>query len=133
MKIEWSNAWKASKNPAKQRKYRYKAPLHVKQKLMHVHLSPELRKKYDKRQLLVRKGDTVAILRGQHKKKKGTVSRVSLKQEQVFVEGIDRAKRDGNVTLVPMKASNLMIIVLYGEDKKRNAKLKPKTQPKEKK
>lgn len=130
---EWVKNWIASKNPSKQRKYRHNAPLHIRHKLMHVHLSPELRTKYDFRQFGVRKGDTVLIMRGDHKKKSGKVSRVMLKVEKVYIEGIVTIKKDGSTVQVPIKPSNLMITNLDLEDKRRKAKLEFKTKGKEKK
>ena len=59
MSQQFSTTWNASKQPRKQRKYRYNAPLHTKQKFLQVHLSPELRKKYSLRNILVKKGDKV--------------------------------------------------------------------------
>lgn len=44
-----------SKQPRKQRKERFNAPLHVRQKLMHAMLSPELRKEYKKRSAQVKR------------------------------------------------------------------------------
>lgn len=119
----WSSEWKSSKNPKKQRKYRYNAPLHIKRKLVSVHLSPELRKKYKKRSMPVRKGDEVIILRGKYKKKTGKVSRVDLKKSKVYVEGITRKKVAGTEVQVPLEPSNLMITSLQ-EDKKRFKKSK---------
>tara|TARA_Y100000310_G_C20116863_1_gene549662 strand:+ start:116 stop:514 length:399 start_codon:yes stop_codon:yes gene_type:complete len=130
---EWIKSWNASKNPSKQRKYRYNAPLHIKQKLMHVNLSLELRKKYDYRQFGIRKGDTVTIMRGDHKKKSGKVSKVMLKVEKVYIEGVETIKKDGSTVQVPIKPSNLRITSLDLEDKKRRKKLEMKIKDKEKK
>lgn len=120
---KWSSKWKSSKNPKKQRKYRYNAPLHVKHKLLSVHLSEELRKKYKKRSLPIRKGDEVIVLRGKYKKKTGKVSKVDLKKLKVYVEGITRKRVAGTEIQVPLEPSNLMIISLQ-EDKKRFKKSK---------
>ena len=133
MKAEWSKSWNGSKQPRKQRKYRFNAPLHIKQKLMHVHLSPELRTKYGRRQILVRKGDKVKIMRGQHKNKSGEISRVMLKFEKIHIQGIDNVKKDGSTAPIGFKASNLMITILFLEDKIRKAKLKVKAKVEEKK
>lgn len=120
---KWSPKWKSSKNPKKQRKYRYNAPLHIKHKLVSVHLSPELRKKYKKRSLPVRKGDEIIVLRGKYKKKTGRVSKVNLKKSKIYVEGITRKKVAGTEVQVPLEPSNLMITSLQ-EDKKRFKKSK---------
>lgn len=119
----FSAGWKRSVQPRKQRKYRHRAPLHVKQKLLHAHLSPSLRGVYCRRSLQVRKGDKVRVLRGQFRKKEGKVERVSLKNERVFVHGVELLKRDGTKVLYPLAPSNLLITDLDLSDKKRKGKL----------
>jgi len=116
----------------KQRKARYGAVLHQQQKFMHVHLSPELRTKYGKRNIQLRKDDKVKILRGNFKKKEATVERVDLKREKVYLGGIETIKKDGSKVAYPLKASNLMIITLNLSDKKRKAKLEGKKEVKSK-
>jgi len=48
----------------KQRKARFNVDLHQRQKFVHAHLSPELRKKYGFRNVQLRKGDKVKVMRG---------------------------------------------------------------------
>lgn len=117
----FSTSWKASSQPRKQRKYRYNAPLHVRQKLVHVHLSSELRQKHGSRAMQVRKGDKVKVLCGKFRKQEGKVERVELKRERVFVTGMDYTKKNGTKVLVPLRPSNLMIVVLDLADKRRKA------------
>ncbi len=62
MKKKFSDKWKASKLPRKQRKYLANAPLHIKRKFLSANLSKELRKKHGKRSIPIRKGDTVRIM-----------------------------------------------------------------------
>lgn len=119
MKNEFSKDWKNSKKPSKQRKYRYNAPLHIRQKFARVHLSKELRNKYGRRNIGIKKGDKVTILRGQFKKKTGKVERVSLKKSEVFVAGIELIKKDGAKRQLPIEPSNLVITELNLDDKKR--------------
>ncbi len=121
VKTSYSTSWKSSTQPRKQRKYNYNAPLHVKQKMMSVHLSPSLKKKYSLRNLQVKKGDKVSVLRGNFKKKEGTVERVNLKQGKVFISGIEIIKKDNSKQLLPFTPSNLMITVLDTKDKKRKS------------
>ena len=127
---KFSTSWKRSSQPRKQRKFRYNAPLHVHQKLVHVHLSPELRQKQGSRAMQVRKGDKVKVLRGKFRKQEGKVERVDLKRERVFVTGMDYTKKNGTKILVPLRPSNLMIVVLDMADKRRMAG-KAKLQKKE--
>lgn len=128
---KFSTSWKASKQPRKQRLYNYNAPLHLKQKKLHVHLSPELRKKYGFRQIQLKKGDKVKVLRGQFTKKEGKVERIILKQEKVFISGIEAIKKDGSKFPLSIPPSKLMILELNLEDKIRKEKLESKlTKPK---
>src|SRR3990167_6088280 len=120
-KKKFSTSWKASSQPRKQRKYRYNAPLHVRQKLVHVHLSSELRQKHGSRAMQVRKGDKVKVLRGKFRKQEGKVERVELKRERLFVTGMEYTKKNGTKILVPLRPSNLMIVVLEMADKRRKA------------
>ena len=122
----FSTSWKSSKKPGKQRKYRAKAPLHVKQNFVHAHLSKDLRKKHGKRNANVRKGDKVKILRGQFRKHEGKVERVDLKKTRVYVSGVELAKRDGTKRQLALHPSNLMITELNMDDKLRQKSLERK-------
>ena len=123
MKRKFSTHWKSSKQPRKQRKYLANAPLHIKMKLMSVNLSKELRKKYKKRSIPLRKKDTVKIMRGKFKGKKGKIMKVALKTQKVEVEGIQIKKQDGSKVNIKLRPSNLQLIELNVEDKKRNKAL----------
>lgn len=123
---KFSTFWIRSKKPSKQRKYRENAPLHIVSKLMNVHLSKELRKKYSRRAIRVRKDDVVKILRGQFKKKSGKVTDVNLFRKKVFVEGIQQIRKDGTKSFYPLEPSNLMITSLELGDKERKLKLEKK-------
>ena len=119
MKTNFSKMWKRSKQPRKQKKYRYLAPLHIKSKFMASHLSKELRQKYNRRSISVRKGDKVQVMRGQFKKKIGKIAKADIKKSKVYIDGIEIIKKDGTKTLYPVDPSNLMILELNLEDKKR--------------
>ncbi|MBU90694.1 50S ribosomal protein L24 [Candidatus Woesearchaeota archaeon] len=120
MKTKFSVSWIKSKQPRKQRKYRYNAPLHIKQRFVRAHLSKELHKKYNKRNLGLKKGDGVKVIRGQFKNKVGKIEEVSLKKIKVYVTGIEIAKRDGTKTRYPIHPSNLIITEVNMDDKMRN-------------
>ncbi len=95
------------------------SPLHIKQKFAHSHLSKELRKKYGKRSVSLRKGDKVKIIHGMFKKHEGKVENIDLKKTRVFVNGVEITKRDGTKKLLPLHPSNLMITELNLDDKLR--------------
>ena len=86
---------------------------------MSVNLSKELRQKYTKRAIRVKKGDKIKVMRGQYTKQTGMVERVSVKYQKVYVTGIDQIKKDGTKRLIPLEASNLQIVQLNTSDKKR--------------
>jgi len=132
MNKEFSKTWKASKRPGKQRKYAAKAPLHVKQKLVSANLSKELREKQKVRSLPLRKGDTVKIMRGKFKGKKGKITKVMLNFSKVTVEGIQIKKLDNSKVDVRLQPSNLQIQELNLEDKKRLKNLNKQTKSMEK-
>ncbi|RLJ08138.1 MAG: 50S ribosomal protein L24 [Candidatus Aenigmatarchaeota archaeon] len=119
MKKEWSSKWKSSKQPRKQRKYRYRAPLHIRRKFVSANLSPELRKKYGKRSVPIRKGDEVVVKRGDFKGVRGKVERVDLKSCRVWIDSVKVKKADGSEVLRPIDPSNLQIVSLNLDDKKR--------------
>ncbi len=119
MKKEFSKNWVSSKQPRKQRKYRYNAPLHIRQNFVSTNFNKELRKKYNKRSFPLRAGDSVKVMRGGFKGKTGKISKVDLKDIKVYIEGLKRKKSDGKEVQVPFKPSNLQIISVNIEDKKR--------------
>ncbi len=119
MKKKFSTSWIASKQPRKQRKYVANAPKHLKGKLMSATLTKELRTKHSRRNVEIRKGDTVKIMRGSFKKKTGKVSFVNVKKSRVYVEGIQLKKKDGSKVNYPLHPSILQITELAIEDKRR--------------
>ena len=106
----------ASRQPRKQRRAYFNAPLHVRQKLMSAPLSPELREKYGIRSLPVRKGDKVRIMRGDFKGHEGKVVKVDLRRLRIYVDGVTIKKADGTPVFRPIHPSKVMIIELNLED-----------------
>lgn len=119
MKKEFSKEWKSSKQPRKQRKYLANVPLHAKKKMMSSNLTKDLRKKYGIRNISLKKGDNVKIMRGKFKGKKGKITNVLLKNLKVTVEGIQIKKQDGSKVDIKLNPSNLQILELNLEDKRR--------------
>ncbi len=105
-----------SKQPRKQRRAYYKAPLHKRQKLVSAPLSRELREKYGVRTLPVRKGDKVRIMRGDFKGHEDKVVEVDLKRLALLIDGVTIEKADGTRVFRPIHPSNVMIIELNLED-----------------
>jgi len=119
---EYSSQWKNSVKPKKQRKYLANAPLHTRRTIMSANLSKELRKDVNKRNIPIRKGDKVKIMRGRFKEKTAKVEKVLRKDYKLILEGIMIEKKDGTKVKFPIHYSNVQIIELDLADKKRITK-----------
>ena len=134
MKKEFSKAWIGSRQVRKQRKYRENAPLHIQYKFMASNLSKDLRKKLGTRNIEVRKGDKVKVMRGKFAGKDGKVARVDLKKTRITVEGLQRQKKEGTKIEVFFSASKVQIIELGdGRRKMKQEKTEVKPENKDKK
>lgn len=126
-----------------ERKKFYSEKLHKRKNRLHVHLSKELRAKLKvkKRAVLVRKGDTVKVMRGPGKGKEAKVSDVNTLRLKVFVEGVVAKNVRGREVSVALEPSNLLLLALestkerkeiFSEDAFRKAEPKkeaPKAEP----
>jgi large subunit ribosomal protein L24 len=108
-----------SKQPRKQRKERFTAPLHKRQKYMHALLSKELREKHKRRSAQVKSGDTVKVMRGSHADVVGEVEEVDLKTFKIKIAGVSVFRADGTEVPKPVHPSNVMITKLVLKDEKR--------------
>jgi len=133
MKQKFSTSWKSSKQPRKQRKYRANAPLHILKKFLAANLSKELKKKYSRKSFVLRKGDTVRIMRGKFKNKTGKITIINIKRRRASIEGIQTKKLDGTSVNVWFNPSNLQIKELNLDDKKRSHSLTKQNKVEEKK
>jgi large subunit ribosomal protein L24 len=113
-----------SKQPRKQRKARYNAPLHIRQKFMGARLSEALSKEYSTRSAAVIKGDTVKVMRGDFKGTEGKVQDVSLANGTIAVEGVISTKVDGTEVPRLIYPSNVMITKLELKDGRRASIIK---------
>jgi len=126
----FSKAWKSSKQPRKQHKYRYHAPLHLRQKMVSAHLAENLIKEYKRRSMTARKGDEVLIMRGEFKGKSGKITDVNLKKLKIFVDVAKKKKVSGQEVQLPIDPSNVKITKLNLDDKKRKGILERKLRAK---
>ncbi|QDA30772.1 50S ribosomal protein L24 [Thermococcus indicus] len=113
-----------TRQPRKQRKFLYNAPLHLRSKVMAATLSEDLRNKYGVRSLPIREGDKVRVMRGDFKGKEGKVVEVDLKRYRIHVEGVTHKKTDGTEVFYPLHPSNVMIIELNLDDERREKIIK---------
>jgi large subunit ribosomal protein L24 len=124
-----------------ERKKFYTEPLHKRKSRLHVHLSKDLRGKLKakKRSVLVRKGDTVRVMRGPGKGKEAKVSDVNTQRRKVFLEGIVAKNARGREVALALEPSNLLLLALeatkerreiFSEDAFRKAEAQKKEAPK---
>jgi len=94
-------------------------PLHLRHKLLTAPLSPELRKELGIRNLPVKKGDVVRIMRGDWKGHEGKIVEVDLRRVRIHIEGVTIKRADGTPVYYPIHPSKVMIIKLGEVDKVR--------------
>lgn len=114
-----------SAKPRIQRFRRFNAPMHVRQRLAHAHVSKELKAKLGikKRAVQVRQGDTVKVMAGKEYGRAGKVTRVDLRDSTVLIDGITRKNAKGKEMLIPVRVSKVYITDLNLSDKMRKARL----------
>ena len=114
-----------SSKARKQRKFRFTAPHHFRQRFVHAHISKELATKLGikKRAIAVRKGDTVKIMAGKQKGKTGKVAEVDMLKGRITIEGIVKKNMKGKEKMVPMSTSNVYLVDLDLTDTLRNEKI----------
>jgi len=110
-------ATKPVTKPKKQRKMLHQAPDHIRYKFFGSPLSPQLKASHKVKSLSVRSGDTVRIMRGDHKGFEGKINRVDRKKYRIYVEGLTREKVDGTTIFVPVHPSKVMITSINLDDK----------------
>ncbi len=101
-----------SKQPRKQRKSVYEAPMHRRRKMIASHLSAkylEDAKKYYPRSAVVRKGDTVRIVRGSLAGHVGKVEAVDTSSMRITIDGATVSKADGTQIAAKIHPSNVVI------------------------
>lgn len=125
-------ATKPVTKPTKQRKMLFQAPDHIRHKHFAAPLSPKLRTSHGVRVLPVRSGDTVHIMRGDHKGFEGKVTRIDREKYRIYVEGLTREKVDGTTIFVPIHPSKVMITGLNLDDKWRKKVLERRKEAREK-
>lgn len=111
--------------PRKQRLLRLTAPHHQARKQMASHLSEELLLKYNRRSVTVIVGDEVQVLRGDadFKGKTHRVVDVDTKKRKLIIDGVTIKKADGTAVQLPVDPSNVKVVKLNLDDKRRVAKL----------
>ncbi len=96
--------------------------MHHRKKKVRGHLAPKYLEAGRSRSLTIRKGDTVRIMRGEHKGEEGKVEKVDLKNFVITIEGITQAKADESQSARKIHPSNIMIIRPDMSDRRRSIK-----------
>lgn len=117
--MKWTKTWKGSVQPRKQRAYIRGALLHVRGDFIASHVSKELRQKIKHRAVRIKVGDKVKVMRGSFRNKLGKIERINVKEQKIYITGIEFTKRDGSKAMYPIHPSNLLIQELEGTDKRR--------------
>jgi large subunit ribosomal protein L24 len=98
-------------------------PKHVRDGMIHSTLAENLRKEYGRRSIRVIKGDNVRVMRGEYNGIEGKIEKVNTQRGTLAIEGIQREKVRGGNVKVQIHASNVKIIGLNLDDKKRDNRL----------
>ncbi len=110
--------------PRRQRKALYTADLFERHRRMAVPLSRELRRRYGRRQLTVRKGDTVRILTGSYKGREERVAKVILRSYSVTLDNVTGKAADAKLKPLNIRPSHLLLTKLNLSDPWRRRILK---------
>ena len=114
-------------NPRKMRNQQiYYATMKTASKQLSCALSKELRKKYGKRSTRILKGDTAKIIRGEFAGVDGKVTKISIPDKGVNIEGVKKEKLKGDKFDVYVRTTNIVVTALDTEDKWRINKLEGK-------
>ncbi|MBC8251869.1 MAG: 50S ribosomal protein L24 [Candidatus Nitrosopelagicus sp.] len=116
-----------SSHPRKTRNQQiYYATIQRASKQLSGSLSKELRKKYGKRSARIIEGDTAKIVRGEFAGVDGKVTKISIPDRGVNIEGVKKEKLKGDKFDVYVHTTNIILTALSTSDKWRINKLEGK-------
>ena len=104
----------------------YYATIQRASKQLSCSLSKELRKKYGKRSARIIEGDTAKIVRGEFSGVDGKVTKISIPDRGVNIEGVKKEKLKGDKFDVYVHTTNIVLTALSTSDKWRINKLEGK-------
>jgi large subunit ribosomal protein L24 len=105
-----------SRLPRQQRKAIFTADLFERRRRMSVPLSRELRRRYGRRQLPVRKGDTVRVLSGSYLGREERVAKVDRQAYSVTLDNVTGKTADVKLKPLPIRTSHLILTKLNLSD-----------------
>jgi large subunit ribosomal protein L24 len=98
-----------STQPRKQRRAAFNASSFERHRQMSVALSRDLRSRYRRRALPLRKGDTVRIISGSFKGREERVSKVDLRSLRVTLDNVTIKKVDQKLKPLPIRSTHLIL------------------------
>ncbi|HZY70742.1 MAG TPA: 50S ribosomal protein L24 [Thermoplasmata archaeon] len=113
-----------SRLPRKQRLAVFEAPTSVRRKRMAVLLSRDLRTRYGRRQLPIRKGDTARVIRGSYIGREERVAKVDRRSYSVTLDNITVKTGEAKLKPLPIRTSALVLTRLNLSDPWRRRVLK---------
>jgi large subunit ribosomal protein L24 len=113
-----------STQPRKQRRVSFNASPFDRHRQMTVSLSRELRKRYQRRALPLRKGDTVRIISGSFQGREERVSKVDMRTLRITLDNVTIKKVDQKLKPLPIRSSHLILTRLNLADPWRRKILK---------
>jgi large subunit ribosomal protein L24 len=98
-----------SRLPRKQRLAQFTAHTTKRRRLMSVPLSRDLRARYGRRQMPIRKGDTVRVLRGSYIGREERVARVDRRSYSVTLDNITVKTGEAKLKPLPIRTNHLLL------------------------
>ncbi|HYK93826.1 MAG TPA: 50S ribosomal protein L24 [Thermoplasmata archaeon] len=106
----------ASRQPRRQRKALFTADTFERRRRMSVPLSKELRTRYGRRSIPVRKGDTVRILSGSYVGREERVAKVDRRSYSLTLDNVTGKTADAKLKPLPIRPSHLVVTRLNLSD-----------------
>jgi large subunit ribosomal protein L24 len=113
-----------STQPRRQRRALFDADTFERRRRMSVPLSRELRTRYGRRSLPVRKGDTVRILSGSYKGREERVAKIDRRSYAMTLDNVTGKTADAKMKPLPIRPSHLVLTRLNLADPWRRRVLK---------
>jgi large subunit ribosomal protein L24 len=117
--------------PRQQRKAMFTADLFERHRKMAVPLSRELRRRYSRRSLPIRKGDTVRVLSGSYAGREERVAKINLQKYSVTLDNVTGKTADAKLKPLAIRPSHLILTKLNLADAWRRRILKVTEAPPE--
>ena len=80
-------------------------------------LSKDLRKKYSRRSVRIMIDDTVKVIRGEYKGITGKITKISIENNSIAIEGNKKEKLKGDKVDIYIHSTNVIITALNTDDK----------------